>query len=168
MESLNSDPLTLAAIGNTLVVAVATRERPQLAVAAGVLLYIVRVGGDFMSGRFLTVPVLVSLVALARYPRPTSGPVGLVPIAPVVLIGFAFPNPPILSDKAYGTGPERHINEKGIADEHGWYYQSTGLLRTVPGTPQPDHKWAQEGRELRLRGDRVGWLSCAGSLLSGR
>ncbi len=68
MDSVGRDPLTMGTIvGGTLLAFRSGRLEKSL--VAGVtlyLLYVVYVGGDFMSGRFLTVPFVVSLVLLAR------------------------------------------------------------------------------------------------------
>ena len=67
LDSIANDPLTLFTIGLALVAPLAFGG--GWSVPAGILVYlvyIVRVGGDFMSGRFLTAPFLLSVMWLSR------------------------------------------------------------------------------------------------------
>ena len=78
-NSINFDPFTLGLIGLTAVVAARTRRLPEIAAAASALLYVlytISVGGDFMSGRFFAMPLLVCAIVLVRMvhaPRDGSG-----------------------------------------------------------------------------------------------
>src|SRR5207245_2428408 len=59
LDSINRDPLTLTVIAAGLVAPFMTRRPRDRAVACGMALmivYIVTIGGDFMSGRFLAAP----------------------------------------------------------------------------------------------------------------
>ncbi|MCA8973160.1 MAG: hypothetical protein KDC98_00490, partial [Planctomycetes bacterium] len=67
-ESLQHDPITMATILIALALAWRRRSPARLALAAGVtlhLVYVIKIGGDFMSGRFLTAPFFVSVLLLA-------------------------------------------------------------------------------------------------------
>jgi len=55
IDSVDRDPLTLVFVGFALVVGIAERSAASRALAAGIVLYLVyvtRIGGDFMAGRF--------------------------------------------------------------------------------------------------------------------
>ena len=68
-DSWRRDPLTLIAITSASLLAVVKRERLPLAICAGIALHLVytaKVGGDFMSGRFLTAPLVCAAFVLAR------------------------------------------------------------------------------------------------------
>ena len=70
LNSAADDPLTLLAIGVFVSVALATRARVSWPIALGIVLYlvyVVRVGGDFMSGRFLTAPLFSAVALFARF-----------------------------------------------------------------------------------------------------
>lgn len=166
LDSLAIDPLTLIIIMIGLVTAILIRSWRTLSLAAGVLLYLVYVvmmGGDFMSGRFFAVPMLASIILISQRQSDQTWLSRLVPLAAVLLIGLTSPRAPIYSGKDYGTGDEvGKINEKGIADERGWYYQSTGLLRVKRDQFMPNHVWTREGHRARLRGDSFMKLACAG------
>ena len=74
LNSLRWDPLTLAVIVAAVLWAVAARRVAAIAVALGIvlyLLYVVRIGGDFMSGRFLTLPLLAAVGLLLAGPGRT-------------------------------------------------------------------------------------------------
>ena len=94
------------------------------------LAYVIRVGGDFMSGRFLTAPFVVSLCLLGRW-RAESATARLAPIAIVGALGLAVPIPTVMSGAAYHTPWEEIRSPSGITDERGFYFQHTGWL--TPG-----------------------------------
>ncbi len=168
-ESLHADPVTLAAIAVGVVTGILDRSRRELALSAGVLaylVYVVRVGGDFMSGRMLTAPLVVA-VAIAvrwRWPRVESARLAATAGAVALLVlTWALPAAPILSGREFGD-VARHIPPSGITDERAYYYRTTGLLLTTrlrPG-PQTDEparvlKYRREGQSVVLR-DAVGFF----------
>ncbi len=165
LDSIQRDPITLTAIFLGIAAAVATRNRKGLAVTAGILLffvYTVKVGGDFMSGRFFTAPLLSGVALLTMCPWPERGWGVVAPAAIAITLGFTSPRVPILSDETYGTTGEGGINPKGIADERGWYYQGTGLLTAKRGVVLPDHEWTHKGLEARYRGEQRIYDGCVG------
>jgi arabinofuranosyltransferase len=157
-DSQQRDPVTLASIALGLLAALVLRRRDQLAIAAGIglhLLYVVRIGGDFMSGRFFAAPCLASVTILMRQAVPVHRPrlvAGLVALAG--LASFAAPAPSLTSGCSFGA-ENRHkiINRYNIADERAFYYRGTGLLRCT-FDPEPRNAWADYGRSLRASRDR--------------
>ena len=164
-NSLLQDPVTLAATGTTLALGAARRDGRKWAACVGVLLYllyVVRIGGDFMSGRFLAAPFVVSLAVAGNIMETADFPGRyrhLVPVALLALGGVLCPRPPILSGPDYGLDRTGLIDRHGIADERGSYYQYTGLLNSlqgieVPGVsffdrPRPNIPWVVEGLQAR-------------------
>jgi len=168
-NSLRTDPVTLPAIVGGLVVAAWRRDARELALASGVLLYLVyvlRVGGDFMSGRFLTAPLFCSVALFARASWSWRG-AGLLVAGAAVLAALG-PHPPLVSGADFGVarelfghpgapGNDAHRDPLGIADERWFYYQSTGLLgdeRTGwlgGGARVAGHPWARTGQQARER-----------------
>ena len=68
LHSTGADPLTMVAIVAGVTLPWLRRTWRQAAVAVGIafyLLYVVRIGGDFMAGRFLSAPLLASAAAPA-------------------------------------------------------------------------------------------------------
>src|SRR5262245_9175468 len=126
-NSLRTDPVTLStvAVASALVL---HRRRPALvALAGGVLLYLlytVRIGGDFMSGRFLSLPFLVATLVLAELCPATGKPVewslaALASVAGLVVHWRA----------TYQPLERRHVDDHGITDERFFYFGRSGLLR---------------------------------------
>ena len=110
--------------------------RPSGGLALGgwlYLLYVVSVGGDFMSGRFLTEPFVLALVLLTH--------VDAIPLQPLrLLLAGAFcqsllhPFSPLRSGTDYAN-PD--WDDAAIADERGYYYPTTGLLKLWSDGRQP-------------------------------
>ena len=164
INSLEVDPITLATILLGLGAAVFSREKAQWVIAAGIVLYlvyVVRIGGDFMSGRMLTAPFLVAVVLVARLDFRSLSPVaGVAALALLVLVGLAAPMntlsnsaPPLNSEAAlaYLTGP----NSAGITDERLVYSGGTGLLVGSRAHDLPDHNRVRVGKEFRAQGPSV-------------
>lgn len=168
LNSLRMDPLTLLAIVAGCVIAVMKRRPKELAVAIGIglyLAYVFRVGGDFMSGRFFTIPLVAAAVLVARAAvdlRRSRLIVGYVSIAVLSLVSatnhlFSGPNygdVPLVNTPHFGPLPLSLIDDHGVSDERAFYYQATGLLRPGGGG-QPDHQWVRQGLDLSRRGAGV-------------
>jgi arabinofuranosyltransferase len=147
-NSLSHDPITLATIGIASALALTNRLTCKLAAASALLYcaYTVSVGGDFMSGRFFTMPFLASVIALVRmldgwkYDRAAA--VGLL------LYNVLTPLVPAKTTSAYdGAWPWRSQN--GIRDERGHTHRSTNILFYSPFREIPDHTWRREGLSFR-------------------
>lgn len=151
-HSLRQDPVTIVVlIGGLLVAFVGRRTRQGGALAVGVVLYLTYVlwiGGDFMAGRFLAVPLFMATILMGGlHPegsRRLAGRLGHArwhwPMAAaiVILLGFASPYPTVLSGVYYGYARDDAIDEHGIADERAFYYPGTGLLQLRQRGQMPD------------------------------
>ena len=110
--------------------------------------YVVLVGGDFMSGRFLTAPFLLATALLVqRIADRAPGRTGPV-LAFILLAGLLSPGSPLRTGPSFGTdrSPELYIDSDGIADERAFYYPRTGLLRPRNGgplSPAPMHRTSE-------------------------
>lgn len=165
------DPLTSSAIGLGIVVGMV---RPQLgcrALACGALIYVayvVKIGGDFMVGRFLTAPFVLAVAVLAKAlaTAPRRALVGFGAAAPALLLLGGWPA--FLVPPHDETGPETHHH--GVVDERRSYHDSLGLFgrhRTVPppgvasaalranGLGPMIVTWGQVGRYAFEAGDLV-------------
>jgi arabinofuranosyltransferase len=163
-ESAGSDPLTLTVIGAALVAAMRNRRRDWL-VASGMvlsLIYLVRVGGDFMSGRFLTAPFVVATVLLAAANWRLARTDVVLALSVVVVAGIDARPSPLISGREFGyeLAPYRAIAHTGITDERQFYYRATGLLRAIEGLLEPpEAPWVEQGLAARdslpvtVRGD---------------
>lgn len=157
LHSLQYDPITLAAILGGVGLGLTSRRARETAVALGIvlyLIYIVRIGGDFMSGRFFTAP-LFAAVALIGFRLPelqTARPVeaaGLLALA--LLVGLAAPLPTYRVDMPadYSKSDERRIN-----DERAWYWGDVGLLTRSRAKPFPTSQGRETGLAARAAGER--------------
>ena len=130
LQSISVDPLTVIVIAVGIGLAFLNDRWQERWIGVGILLYllyIVLIGGDFMSGRFLSAPLLVATVIIVRQPLPApKNAVAIVLFAGVLLLGLLNPaESPLLSNASYDVGA---IDNKGIADERGHYYHLYGLL----------------------------------------
>ena len=137
-RAVTDDPTT--PLGILLGALLGARHRGTRALSAGVIcytLYAIKVGGDFMLGRFFlpSFALAVALVATARVWQSGRS----AAIASVIALGAAFipglPEPL----RPLPTGKEETIGDDGIVDEHRWYYYTTGLLSPARQPIQPGY-----------------------------
>jgi arabinofuranosyltransferase len=159
IDSLQRDPLTLtviiAGIGLTLVIG---KTREQL-LALGSLLYlgyVLSIGGDFMSGRFLTASLVVSALLLMRLARAWKLELKLVAVGAVVILGLLAAPPTFILDLNQPRFTERDL-QTGINDERAYYYPISGLMNYRPGRDVPfsGEGWVEHGKALRVSGKSV-------------
>jgi arabinofuranosyltransferase len=157
LNSLAWDPLTLFAIGALLLVALrgARHDRPALMLAIGVVLqlaYVAKIGGDYMSGRFLAEPFLVVILLLSRceFPNPWEA-VGALGV--LLALGIYSPRPPVQTNEQYvglGSSPQ------SIDDERGYRHNDTSLLRLNKDHLLKDTGgWIADGVKARREHARV-------------
>ena len=172
LDSLRLDPLTLVTIVVGALTTLLKREWRQLPVLLGAgfyLLYVVRIGGDFMSGRFLTPPFFVVLCLLLHNPSFSSTRTWLAGSALVLLVGLITPRSPLLSGTDYGLDRDDFIGAYGITDERVIFYQNAGLLPVLTAADTvefPTHWWALRGREVREHGAIVSRRKQEGYLIA--
>lgn len=153
LNSLSRDPATLTAVAAALIWSISTKNIKLTALMAGALLYhayLIKIGGDFMSGRMLTLPFFVSLIVLARARLDLRSWLLWAALAIVTLIGMTSPHPPLLSGSEFGINIHRPWDQYEIADERAEYYQRTGLLKVPIG-----EKFAAEWMVRFLRSTRA-------------
>lgn len=123
------------------------RQLKALTAGAGLYIcYVIYIGGDFMAGRFLTAPLLISVIVLVRTVTLSTETVkvGLLALL-VVSVGLPA-SPPLLqtlrSGANYGNAT---VNQYGTIDERGYYYQGTGLIANKDR--KNAHRLADQGRQ---------------------
>ncbi len=143
INSLRLDPLTLVLTACGIAAGLARRGAPR-ALAAGVilgLLYVIHIGGDFMSGRFLTAPFVVALALLVSIPWRPAWLAGLAGLA--LLAGAPTFRRLAADNPAHASYSLRYLDAHAICDERPFYLGRTGLgnaareLRTYPPAPRP-------------------------------
>ena len=137
INSLSLDPITLLTILVVFFISIEytcrTKKYNIAPLALSIILYLiytVKVGGDFMSGRFLTYPFVISLTLIPQFDMPKVSHYSI--IACCIALSFVSAYSPIKSDAKYRDSdkwiPEKITANEGIADERGWWYPISGLL----------------------------------------
>jgi len=154
MTSLQRDPLTLAAIALAIALGLRERSRTSLVVALGLALYVayvVRVGGDFMAGRFFTAPLLVALVWLAAGPFVRCAARELVAAGAIAgVLGLWMASHLEPTEKL-----SCHVPASGVVNERHCYFEHNALTQNLRGLKYRAHPYYQAGHELRASGMRV-------------
>ena len=159
LDSLQRDPLTLTVIAAGILLAIwrgGTRERLLALGSVIYLAYVLSIGGDFMSGRFLTASLVISVLLLMRLMQNVATPWKCAAFATVIILGlFAKPINFIL-DLDQPRFTERDL-VTGINDERAYYYPISGLMNYRPGKQIPfaSEGWVEHGYALRESGKSV-------------
>ena len=155
-NSVNFDPITLGIVALAALVAVGMRRWPELLACTSAMLYAlytVSVGGDFMSGRFFAMPLLVSALVLVRLVRYREA--GLALGAALLVYNIVAPLAPIKTRADYPDGAWPWRLQNGIKDERGHYHHFTNVLFYAPFKALPDHLWYRQGTSFRNGSEKV-------------
>jgi arabinofuranosyltransferase len=174
LRAVTGDPATMPVIAAGILIAAAASRRRDWPLALGLALYlayVVRIGGDWMMGRFLTPAFVVSLALLARAEWLAVRRRAAWASAAVVALGLmATWEPAIASGYGYsfannllhGRHSQRPLDDEtktfiwGVMDERRFYSESNGLIKASSrGAPYPKYEWSVEGLQLRQAGPRV-------------
>ncbi len=130
--TLRHDPVSLILILSGLIAGFASGKTIQRIIALSIvlhLLYLFKIGGDFMSGRFFSLPVILSIYLigefLERWKRPKwADPVFLAAACLSFIAG------PV--QKLPGVSPQHwdFWEESGVSDERGYYHAQTNPFVT--------------------------------------
>jgi arabinofuranosyltransferase len=146
---LTADPLTLGVLAAGVALGLASGDAKLRALATGVIVYLVyllRIGGDFMLGRFLTPPLLVATIVIGRAELLRARPLPSIPLtAAIVALGIFAPRTPLRAP----LSPKPPVDAHGIADERLIYAAHASLAARHDGAVMPDHYWVEKGRALR-------------------
>ncbi|HPO15471.1 MAG TPA: hypothetical protein PLI09_18660 [Candidatus Hydrogenedentes bacterium] len=127
LDSLHRDPVTLCVCAAGLLFPFALRRWKDSALALGVLLYlayIVKIGGDFMSGRFFAAPLFCAVLLLSRLQAPGLGWRWAPGFVLVISLAFTVPCSSLFSGKSGKPVVGQKITEHGITDNrrmHGFF-----------------------------------------------
>ncbi len=130
-DSLVWDRLTLPVIAAAILAAFIIKPRSRsAATVAGVLLYmvyIVWIGGDFMAGRFMTLPLVGAVAILVRVTYWRRPLITLTAILLAVGVSLGSDRSPLRFEHDI-TGLENLVTGYNVADERLYYYPRTGVL----------------------------------------
>ncbi len=164
------DPLTPIVLLAGLIIPLVSKNRALLPLTIGIvfyMIYILNIGGDFMSGRFFSAPFLCSVIVISktnfilfRFNRTQ-----IAIILTVIMLGLLSPKPTIFSTANYGLGPKIFkafrfgpyiVNMyHGITDQRNWYYYFTGLLSNVSERKLYEFVGIPDALQLKESGKRV-------------
>ena len=112
------------------------------------LLYVVKIGGDFMIGRFLSASLFCSVIIISRldiYKRKT---VIILAMVFVLVMGLISPKNPLVSGSQYKT---EYIKDMQVVDERGYYYQGSSFLKALKGENMPSFFTVEQGKLIKLK-----------------
>ncbi len=153
-DSLQRDPVTLPTIFVGIVAGMLRRRFWPLALGIALyLLYITRIGGDFMSGRFFMAPFVLAVFLIGNWASNQKYALGIW-AALATIVGFLGPTP-MLWDPNRVSPSVPLVNADGIADERAFYYEGTGLVNALSGKGMPDFRWVETGKKAKEEAGRV-------------
>lgn len=149
LATIKRDPLTLLVILLAIIFGFSTKNIVLRLWSLGIifyLAYVMKIGGDFMIGRFLTVPFLVSVLLLFQsFIRKQNIPKTIMTGILVITLGMISPIPTFRQFHPDGFFEGFH----GIADERDVYFRGTGLLRYNDFNGEPYIVWVDQGKDLK-------------------
>jgi arabinofuranosyltransferase len=134
IESFAGDPVTPCAIFSGLILPFLFNKKKSVilrlvsAGTAAYLVYILFIGGDFMAGRLLAAPFMVSLLIIAFYLSKAGNKLKTVILIALIYLGSISAFMPVMSGANYRIVPNLL---PGFTDERGFYYKESGLLRNI-------------------------------------
>jgi len=157
-NSFRHDPATLTAITAAVLVSLRQQLRPARVIVAGLLLYVgyvIWIGGDFMSGRFLSAPLLLAAVTLARVPMPIREWKMAFASTVMLIVGLAAPAPNLTSGSDFNRRGLDRADGLHIADERLYYWTITGLLAAERSGPSLQHYLSNDVLVAKRQGLKV-------------
>lgn len=163
-NSLGWDPITLTVTFSALTLTFIGKRKGEILIAIGVILYlgyIIYIGGDYMSGRFFSAPLILSVALLVRRAEDSSTLEKYIWISLILLLGLL-----LAPLKSFANPLESDLvtfdNTSGIADERYGYYRFSNLLLFSRHDDLTLHPFAEYGLQLRKEQPKVTVLSGIG------
>ena len=147
-DSILTDPITLIVIIGCVILILNRKSSKQLPFLISIFLYlfyILTIGGDFMSGRYFSAVLVLSVAIISFEISGWKWKKQAVILLLVLGYGLINPYSPLRAPLQYGREDFRHyINEDGIADERAIYYSYLGLFSTEKRAGFPGSKFSGE------------------------
>lgn len=174
LNSFDWDPLSLSIISISCLVTLIWGRRLQRCLSLSILLYIIyliKIGGDYMSGRFISAPFFIANINLLYFicNLEINAEVRsnlLRKYAPSILSGFlalgvfsSIFNPKIqrypqqFKDKIYSR--ENVLSLRTVADSRLFFYQTTGLIPIIKNSGIVKHRLYRQGQKMRASNQDV-------------
>ncbi len=138
--SVSADPVTLLVIALAIGAAFLGRDRRTVPLALGVglyLLYVLKIGGDFMLGRFLAVPFFLAVLVLTQNIVLSNR----AAVFAGMLLFFTAAVSPFCPWLTRPTYDNQMAEAPTINDERGLYYQGSGFWLALQGNAMPRSGW---------------------------
>lgn len=153
--TLLRDPATLPVIAMGLLAPLFLRKLKFLLLALGLalyLVYIIKIGGDFMGGRFFAAPLFLAVCILVRSPMLARWKIALpLGIATLTLTLLA-PHAPFTTGSMFGNNVDGFKDGHGVGDERRFWYNNGSLTAWSAGKEMPAHSYVNEGKSYRKAG----------------
>jgi arabinofuranosyltransferase len=151
IDSIQRDPVTLFVIALGLLLAFKSRSIKISLVAIGIVLYfiyVIKIGGDFMSGRFFSASLLAAAVLVLKTMDINFSQANLAALGLIIVLGLLTSNPDLSNHLT------RHVDVRnyGITDERVVYFRTLALINLDWKTRRPNHIWVQQGLEHKAKG----------------
>ena len=150
-DSIQRDPVTIFVIGLGMLLALKSRSIKNILVALGIILYflyVIKIGGDFMSGRYFSVLLLASAVLILRTIDRDFSRNNLAMLSLIIVLGLSASNPDLRNHITKHTD----VRSFGITDERRVYFRTLALINLDWKTRRPDHIWVKQGLEHKAKG----------------
>ncbi|KIG13803.1 hypothetical protein DB30_07516 [Enhygromyxa salina] len=148
VSTLDADPLTLLIIVAGAAAPFVTRDRKMMPFALGIILhalYLTKIGGDFMLGRFFTAPMFAALVCLSQVKRVELTQF-LIVAAVVAALGLSA-HPNTLEINSANRVPANQARSgRRVTNEHALLFRGANLLSAKRWTQMPNHTWTALGQ----------------------
>ena len=138
LNSLRMDTITLVVIGCSFVFSFFSKNLRRISVALGIglyLAYILYIGGDFMSGRYFSLPLIVAVILLSTFELKSF--MAFAGASAVIMFFGLLPFLTMIERRpTYGQNRENNLvffDSHRIADERLVYKDRTGLLIALQG-----------------------------------
>jgi arabinofuranosyltransferase len=153
-HSFVSDFVTLPVIIFSFFVAIYTKEWKRIVVLMGVflqLLYVFRIGGDFMSGRFLTSMFFVSMILIFSVKKWDELWKYILITMILFQMVFHFSVFPWFSGYPYlgKVSRDPKIGRMNVIDEKAFYAKGSSFERFLSGEKVPEHEFMKKFEEFK-------------------
>ncbi|HEY9075567.1 MAG TPA: hypothetical protein VIO61_03415 [Anaerolineaceae bacterium] len=165
--SLKFDPVTILIIFTGLILPLFIRGGRIKMLSASSLAYlgyILWIGGDFMGGRFFTIPFYLGIIALLQIKQEfLKFRYTAVGVSLLMIMGLILTPEPVYTLGSLSMSGRKSEFYKGIADERQFYFPGTSLMNYRRDIPYPSYPWMDEGRKDR-RGSRTVIVNATGGM----
>lgn len=151
-ESLALDPVTIVSILIAQVLVIIKKDRALILLSLGVILYILYsflIGGDFMAGRFYTVPFLISIIIFSKIEYLKNIEI-IFSISLIILFGVISFYRTISAEQFIAWRYLVPFDSDSIKDEREFYFQESSLIYAIKYNKEmPSYVTAEKGKQVR-------------------